>query len=101
LAVFAGDGTVEPFRDRPEVLDARLAAVDCSFFEPGTRVAARLGGHGHIRDWLDLLPDLTCDVLVLSHLPPEATAERLIELLEAVPARRPMIVPWIHPPIRE
>jgi len=94
--VFAGDGTVEPFKDSPDLLDATLAVVDCSFVEPGTRVAARLGGHGHLQDWLELLPDLRCAHLALAHLPPETSAERLVEHLAGVPEGGPTIVPWIR-----
>jgi phosphoribosyl 1,2-cyclic phosphodiesterase len=93
--VFAGDGTVEPFRDDPSLLDATVAVVDCSFVDPGTRVAARLGGHGHLADWLELLPDLDCDALVLAHLPPEATAEGILELLPDDLPGRATIVPWV------
>ncbi len=77
LAVFAGDGTVLPFRDRPELLDAAAAVVECTFVEPKTRVAARLGGHSHLEDWLELAPSLTCDRLVLAHLPPDASSVAL------------------------
>lgn len=92
---FAGDGTVEPFRDDPSLLDAHTAVVDCSFIDPGTRVAARLGGHGHLQDWLELLPDLTCDRLVLAHLPPEATAQEISALLPDSLPGTAVVVPWV------
>jgi ribonuclease BN (tRNA processing enzyme) len=81
FAAFAGDSSVLPFRDHPVRLDAEVAVVDCSFIDPGTRVAARLGGHGHLDDWLELLPDLSCDTLVLAHLPPEADAAAVLDRL--------------------
>jgi len=96
--VFAGDGTVEPFRDDPSLLDSTLAVVDCSFIDPGTRVAARLGGHGHLADWIELLPDLRCDVLVLAHLPPEATAEAILDRLPDELPGTATVVPWIVGP---
>jgi len=92
--VFAGDGTVLPFIDDPGLLDATIAIVDCSFVDAGTRVAARLGGHGHLQDWIELLPVLACDVLVLSHLPAEATADQIIRLVGNVEGG-PLIVPWL------
>lgn len=98
VMVFAGDGTVEPFRDDPGLLDAEIAVVDCSFIDLGTRVAARLGGHGHLTDWIELLPELTCDTLVLAHLPPETTAESILERLpEEIPGTA-NIVPWVAGP---
>jgi len=91
---FAGDGTTEPFRRDPGLLDADTAVVDCSFVAPGTRVAARLSAHGHLRDWLELLPVLPCRRLVLAHLPPEASAPAVLEALGELPPTAPEIVPW-------
>jgi len=96
--IFAGDGTVEPFRDEPSMLDAELAVVDCSFIDPGTRVAARLGGHGHLADWIELLPELRCNHLVLAHLPPETTAEGILERLPDDLPGSAIVVPWVAPP---
>jgi len=98
IMVFAGDGTVEPFRDEPSLLEAPLAVVDCSFIDRGTRVAARLGGHGHLSDWLELLPDLRCDLLVLSHLPPETTAEAILDRLPDELPGTATVVPWVVGP---
>ena len=92
---FAGDGTVLPFENDPSLLDATVAVVDCSFVDSGTRVAARLGGHGHIQDWINLAPQLPCDVLVLAHLPPEATAEGLLASLRELGPDSPIVVPWM------
>jgi len=94
--VFAGDGTVLPFVDDPGLLDATIGVVDCSFLESGTRVAARLGGHGHLQDWIELLPRLTCDILVLAHLPADATAEQMTRLVRNI-EEGPIIVPWLDP----
>jgi hypothetical protein len=94
LFAFAGDGTVVPFEESYDLLDARVAIVDCSFIEPGTRVAARLGGHGHLQDWIELMPQLPCDILVLAHLPVEATAEDVSDLIVPINAG-PVVVPWV------
>jgi hypothetical protein len=98
--VFAGDGTVLPFQEDPSLLDAELAVVDCSFVEEGTRVTARLGGHGHLMDWIELAPRLTCEVLVLAHLPGDLDAADLLHRLESIPAPRPVLVPWTAEPPR-
>jgi len=98
IFAFAGDGTVLPFEEDPSLLDATMAIVDCSFVEDGTRVAARLGGHGHLLDWMALLPRLACDVLVLAHLPDDVEAGRMLELLEPLPGLRPIVVPWLAGP---
>lgn len=96
--VIVGDSTVEPFRADPGLLDASVAVVDCSFIDQGTRVAARLGGHGHLTDWLELLPEIGCDALVLAHLPPGTTAS---DVLDRLPDRLPgtaTVIPWVAGP---
>jgi len=78
--VYAADSSVDPFRAAPELLDARVAIVECSCPEKNRRFAARMAKHAHVLDWVDLAPDLTCDVLVLAHLP-ELPADELEELV--------------------
>lgn len=95
--VFAGDGTVVPFEENPLLLDAAVAVVDCSFVDDGTRVAARIGGHTHLQDWIKLSHRLPCDVLVLAHLPLETTAEDILSRLESMAPDGPTVVPWMAP----
>jgi ribonuclease Z len=80
LLVYAGDGTTEPFAAAPALLDAQAAVVECSFVERNRRIAARLARHAHVLDWIDIAPSLTCDTLVLVHLPvlPRAELGRLV-----------------------
>jgi ribonuclease BN (tRNA processing enzyme) len=95
--VFAADGSTEPFKADPDLLDADVAIVECTFLEKNRRIAARLAGHAHIRDWVELAPRLPCDTLVLAHLPPLPADElrRLSEpLAECFPGR---LVLWAHP----
>jgi ribonuclease BN (tRNA processing enzyme) len=73
--VYAGDGTVEPFRGDPGLLDAATAVVECTFAGKNRRIAARLARHAHVLDWTELAPALRCDRLVLAHLPPLPSAE--------------------------
>ena len=73
--VYAGDGTVEPFRADPGLLDAAAAVVECTFAGRNRRIAARLARHAHILDWAEIAPSLCCDRLVLVHLPPLPAAE--------------------------
>ncbi len=97
-AIFAGDSTVEPFVADPDLLTGHLAIVDCSFVDPGRRVAARLAGHGHLADWLDLAPRLRCQRLVLAHLPPEVDAAGLLELLHTTQTQgTARLLPWVPP----
>lgn len=98
VIVFAGDGTTRPFEADPGLLDAEVAIVDCSFVNEGSRVAARLGGHGHLQDWIALLPSLPCDALVLAHLPADATAEAITGHLRTAGITGPTVIPWVAPP---
>lgn len=69
LLVYGGDSATTVYERDPGLLDADIALVECTFVEPNRRVAARLSGHAHILDWLELAPRLSADYLVLAHLP--------------------------------
>ncbi len=93
--VVTGDTTVQPFAADAGLLDAAVAVVDCSMVRPGARLLARLSGHSHLRDWLELLPGLPCDHLVLAHLPPDSTVAELRDLLQDLPYEGPTVTPWL------
>lgn len=88
VLTYAADGTTQPFIADPALLDAEVAVVECTFVEKNRRVAAAIGKHAHVADWVALAPGLRCNVLVLAHLPAmprEALAAGLHPLVEAVP----------------
>lgn len=96
LVVFAGDGDPLYFTERPELLNAQVAVVECSLLGKNQRVAARMARHAHILDWIELAPQLTCDTLVLAHLP-----ETLLDLAEVRLLARKFsgrVVVWHSPP---
>lgn len=95
FVVFAGDGDPRLFRKRPELLAAQVAVVECSFVEENRRVAARLSAHAHVLDWVELAPELRCQVLVLSHLPEDTLADGVLgRVAAAFPGR---LVVWRAP----
>ncbi len=98
LLVYAADSTIDPFRADPALLDARAAVVECTFAGRNRRIAARLARHAHLSDWVELAPRLTCDTLVLAHLPelPAAELAALAEPLAEVFGGR--LVLWAEPP---
>ncbi len=98
LLAFGGDGTVEPYRENPGLLDAGLALVECTFLAPGQRAAARWSGHAHLLDWLELAPDLPCDRLALVHLPAGTKPADLRRALDGWPAGAPPVLAWLSPP---
>lgn len=73
--VFAGDGDPWHFASRPQLLDAQVAIVECTLVGENRRLAARLARHAHILDWIELALRLTCDVLVLAHLPEQGVGD--------------------------
>jgi ribonuclease BN (tRNA processing enzyme) len=92
--VYGADGSADPFRAAPELLDAEVAIVECSCPEKNRRIAARLAKHAHVLDWIELAPDLTCDTLILAHLP-EIPADELEELVRPLArAFRGRLVLW-------
>jgi ribonuclease BN (tRNA processing enzyme) len=96
--VFAADSTMAPLEAAPELLDAEVAIAECTFVEPNRRFAAELSKHSHLSEWVALAPRLTCDVLVLSHLPeldPVALTTLTLPLSRALSGR---LVLWAQPP---
>jgi len=94
VLVYGGDGATTPFEAAPELLDSGAALVECTFPEPNRRLVARLSGHAHLLDWVELAPRLRCDILILMHLPslPWAELEILASPLAEVWPRR--LVLW-------
>jgi ribonuclease BN (tRNA processing enzyme) len=97
LVAFAADGTTAPYVAAPELLDAQVAVVECTFVEKNRRVAARMSRHAHIADWTEVAAQLTCDALVLAHLPPltpSMLARLALPLAQALPGE---LVLWTDP----
>lgn len=96
--VFGGDGAPGLYREHPELLDAEVAVVDCSFVADGTRIAARLSAHGHVADWSELRPDLPCEELVLAHLPADLDPDALYGAFEPR-SGGPSLAAWWPEPV--
>jgi ribonuclease Z len=92
--VYAADGSTEPFSANPRLLDAAVAIVECTFLERNRKVAARLAKHAHLSDWISLAPRLSCDHLVLAHLPLMAPAELAALAAPLAEALRGELVLW-------
>ncbi|MCS7182442.1 MAG: MBL fold metallo-hydrolase [Thermoanaerobaculum sp.] len=84
LVVFAADGDPRWFQQRPQLLEAQVAVVECTYVGENRRLAARLSLHAHLLDWVELAPQLPCEVLVLAHLPEGPIPRRQWELLAQV-----------------
>ncbi len=97
VLVWAGDGTTDPFVARPELLDGAVAVVECTYLEDNRRIAARLARHAHLKDWVELAPRLTCDTLVLAHLPEAPRADLARAALPLAAALAAPLVLWANP----
>jgi len=60
----SGPGLLEA---RPELLDAEILLVECSFFKPADRDRAARYGHTHVEDLRPFLGRMRCRHLVLLH----------------------------------
>jgi ribonuclease Z len=65
---FLGDTTIGPVFDQPDVQNAQVLITEVTFFEPAHRAKAKVGKHLHIDHFIDLLPKLKNEHIVLSHV---------------------------------
>jgi ribonuclease Z len=92
--VYASDGSTEPLQAAPDLLDAEVAIVECTFVEKNRRIAARLARHAHVSDWVELAPLLKCAWLVLAHLPPLPRTELVALTSPLADATSAKLVLW-------
>lgn len=85
----------EGSRHRPS--PGLVAVVECTYLDDNLRLAARLARHAHVKDWVELAPRLTCDTLVLAHLPAAPRAELERAALPLVHALNAPLVLWVNP----
>ncbi len=67
LLAYTADTGPRLLRRRPDLLEAEVLLVECTFFRPSDRERAARYGHLHLEDLLDVLPLLRCRHLVLLH----------------------------------
>ncbi len=68
VVTYLGDTIAGSHLMRNDVLNARVLITECTFFEDEHRKRAKLGKHIHVDDLVDLLPQLKCDALVITHV---------------------------------
>lgn len=67
ILTYCADSGPGLFDARPDVFDAEVVLVECSFFRPADRDRAARYGHTHLADLLPHLKNLKCRHLVLLH----------------------------------
>ncbi|MBN1492354.1 MAG: MBL fold metallo-hydrolase [Phycisphaerae bacterium] len=89
---YCGDTAAGAFLERPEVTNAEILLLECTFIDDDHMHRARAGQHLHIRDLGRILPRLACKHIVLTHLtrrsPLKRAKQLLAEMLDADTASR-------------
>jgi ribonuclease Z len=68
LVAYLADTGPEVFTERPEVAEAEVLVVECTFLKPGERERARRFGHMHLDDLVVVAPTLANRHVVLTHM---------------------------------
>jgi ribonuclease Z len=90
---YTGDTTAEVFDRAPEILDATVLLIECTFLLDRHHEHARLFGHLHLDDlarWQDRFRNQS---IVLAHL---SRRHRIAELEAAVSSRLPLLAGRVH-----
>jgi ribonuclease Z len=68
MVAYTGDTSMPETLLQPGVRDAKVLITECTFFEPGHRRRAQVGQHMHVDDLLEALPEMTNELILLTHL---------------------------------
>ena len=65
---FSGDSLIEFVTKNPEVMHAKTLLLESTYIDEKRPVSrAREWGHTHLDEIIELLPDLHCDRIILTH----------------------------------
>jgi ribonuclease Z len=81
LVAFLGDTTIGPVFEQPDVQNAQILLVECTFFDPAHRVKAKAGKHMHLEHLAEVLPKLKNENIVLTHISRRTGIRRAKHLL--------------------
>jgi ribonuclease Z len=68
LIAYTGDTCMAETLLQDMVCDARILITECTFFEPGHSRRAAVGQHLHVDDLVGVLPQMTNELVLISHL---------------------------------
>ncbi len=68
LAAFLGDTTTGKVFDHPDVQNAEILITEVTFFDPGHRTKAKAGKHMHVDHFVEILPKLKNQHIIISHV---------------------------------
>ena len=68
LIAYTGDTSMGETLLQDGVRDARILITECTFFEHGHRRRAAVGRHMHVNEFIEVLPKLENELVLISHL---------------------------------
>lgn len=68
LVTFLGDTAAGSIFDHPDVQNAEILVTECTFFDPAHRTKAKAGRHIHLDHFVELLPKLKNQHIVITHV---------------------------------
>ncbi len=68
LVAYTGDTSMGETLLQPGVMDAQVLISECTFFEQDHTKRARHGQHMHVKDFLEVLPQLKNELVLLTHV---------------------------------
>jgi len=68
LVAYLGDTSIGNVFDQPDVQNAQVLITECTFFEPAHKAKAKAGKHLHVDHFVELLPKLKNEHIVLIHV---------------------------------
>jgi len=83
MVAYTGDTSMGETLLQPGVMDAKILLTECTFYEPDHRRRASQGQHMHVRDFLEVLPQLKNELVLLTHVSRRTAlraAKRILEL---------------------
>lgn len=81
LVVYLGDTAAGPVFSHPDVQSAQILITECTFYEPDHRNNAKAGRHLHVQDFIDILPDLKNQHIILTHVSRRTGVRRAKKIL--------------------
>lgn len=76
LVTYLGDTSMGPVFDHPDVVNAEVLITECTFFDPTHKQRAKIGKHLHVDQFIDVLPRLKNQHIILIHVSRRTSVRR-------------------------
>jgi ribonuclease BN (tRNA processing enzyme) len=68
MVSFLGDTTLGSVFDEPDIQNSQILITECTFFDSGHRLKAKAGKHLHLDQFVEVLPKLKNEQIIVSHV---------------------------------